>query len=98
MEAIATRCDMSVERVVEALELRVSQRPLSIDVPTGPTIDDPVLELGQEDIGFRQMENRELLAHLLGRLPERDRHIVELRFIEELTQSEIAAKIAAQEA
>jgi RNA polymerase sigma-B factor len=95
MDAIAERCGMSVERVVEALELRVSQRPLSIDVPAGPgaSTDEPVIELGQEDVGFRQLENRELLAHLLGRLPERDRRIIELRFIDELTQSEIAAEV-----
>ncbi|MDQ1514475.1 MAG: polymerase sigma-B factor [Actinomycetota bacterium] len=93
MEALAARCGMSIERVVEALELRVTQRALSIDVPNGAGSDDPVIELGQEDIGFRQMENRQLLANLLGRLPERDRRIVELRFIDELTQSEIADRV-----
>ena len=93
MDALAARCGMSVERVVEALELRVSQRALSIDVPSGAGSDDPVIELGQEDVGFHQLENRQMLAHLLGRLPERDRRIVELRFIEELTQSEIAAQV-----
>jgi RNA polymerase sigma-B factor len=93
MEALAARCGMSIERVVEALELRVTQRALSIDVPTGAGPDDPVIELGQEDIGFRQLENRQLLANLLGRLPERDRRIVELRFIDELTQSEIADRV-----
>jgi RNA polymerase sigma-B factor len=93
MEALADRCQMSVERVVEALELRVSQRALSIDAPTGAEADDPIIELGQEDLGFRQLENRQLLAHLLGRLPERDRRILELRFIGEMTQSEIAAEV-----
>lgn len=93
MESLAARCQMSVERVVEAMELRVSQRALSIDVPTVPGTDDPAVELGEEDLGFRRLENRQLLAHLLGRLPERDRRIVELRFIEELTQSEIAAHV-----
>lgn len=93
MEALAARCGMSVERVVEAMELRVSQRALSIDVPTGPASDDPFIELGEEDVGFGHLENRELLAQLLGRLPERDRRIVELRFIDELTQSEIAAQV-----
>src|SRR5438093_9719235 len=85
IEAIAARCGMSVERIVEAMELRVRQRALSIDVPTGAGTDDPVAELGQEEIGFRQLENRQLLANLLGRLPERDRRILELRFIDELT-------------
>jgi RNA polymerase sigma-B factor len=93
MDALAARCGMSVERVVEAMELRVTQRALSIDVPAGPGSDDPIIELGQEDIGFRRLENRQLVTDLLERLPERDRRIVELRFIGELTQSEIAAQI-----
>ncbi|MEW6474646.1 MAG: sigma-70 family RNA polymerase sigma factor [Actinomycetota bacterium] len=93
MEALAERCGMSVERVVEAMELRVGQRALSIDAPTATASDEPVIELGQEEIGFRQLENRELLAQLLGRLPERDRRIIELRFMDDKTQSEIAAEI-----
>lgn len=94
MEELATRCDMPVDRVIEALELRVSQRPLSLDMPPGAqSPEEPAFELGEEDIGFGQLENRELLAYLLGRLPERDRRIIELRFVHELTQSEIAAEI-----
>jgi RNA polymerase sigma-B factor len=34
-----------------------------------------------------------LLQGLLARLPERDRRIVELRFVQELTQNEIAARV-----
>jgi RNA polymerase sigma-B factor len=93
MDDLAARCGMPVERVVEALELRVTQRALSIDVPTGAASDDPPIELGEEDPSFRRLENRQLVATLLDRLPERDRRIVELRFIDELTQSEIAAKV-----
>ena len=91
--AIAARCGISTERVIETMELRVSQRPLSIDVPTAPDAEEPLIELGEEDVGFGQLENRELLAHLLGRLPERDRRIIELRFGDELTQSEIADRV-----
>jgi RNA polymerase sigma-B factor len=93
MEVLAESCGMPVERVVEAMELRVSQRILSIDAPTGAGSDDPLIELSQEDAGFGRLENRELLTHLLDRLPERDRRIIELRFIDEMTQSEIAAKV-----
>ena len=93
MEALAERCRMPVERVVEAMELRVSQRAFSIDAPAAGHPDDPVIELGQDDVGFRRLENRDLLAHLLGRLPERDRRIIELRFVAEMTQSEIATEV-----
>jgi RNA polymerase sigma-B factor len=91
--AIAARCGISTERVIETMELRVSQRPLSIDVPTAPDSEESLIDLGEEDVGFGQLENRELLAQLLGRLPERDRRIIELRFRDELTQSEIADRI-----
>jgi RNA polymerase sigma-B factor len=93
MEAIADRCGISVEQVVEAMELRLGQRPLSIDGPAGPDQHDPVMELAHDDIGFDQLDNRELLSHLLGRLPERDRRILELRFFREMTQAEIATEI-----
>ncbi|MCA1843157.1 MAG: sigma-70 family RNA polymerase sigma factor [Actinobacteria bacterium] len=94
IDAIAERCGMSADRVFEAMELRISQRALSLDMPTGlGSEDQAVLELGAEDLGFSRLENHELLMHLLGRLPERDRRIIELRFIEEMTQSEIADRI-----
>jgi RNA polymerase sigma-B factor len=93
METVAARCGMSVDRVIEAMELRISQRALSIDGPPAVGTEEPVINLPEEEAGFGQFENRELLSHLLARLPERDRRIIELRFIDELTQSEIAAKV-----
>lgn len=93
ISAVAERCGISDERVLEAMELRVSQRALSIDMPPTAGSDDPVIEVGQEDRAFDQFESRQLLSHLLDRLPERDRRIVELRFFDELTQSEIASEI-----
>jgi RNA polymerase sigma-B factor len=93
MEAVATRCGLTLERVIEALELRVSQRAMSIDAPLAAGAEDPMFELGADDTGFRQLEDRQLLVHLLSRLPGRDRRIVELRFLEEMTQSEIAAEV-----
>lgn len=93
MEALAAHCDMSVERVLEVMELRVSQRALSLDGPAMAGSEEPILELGHDDMGFHRLEDRELLSRLLRRLPDRDRRILELRFIDELTQSEIAAEV-----
>ena len=93
MEALAARCGLAVERVVEAMELRITQRTLSTDAPTNPASDEPGIDLRHDELGFRHLENHELLQGLLARLPERDRRIVELRFVEELTQSEIAARV-----
>ena len=93
VEAVAERCDLSVDRVLEAMELRVAQRALSIDAPVTFGSDDAVLEPGAVDAGFARLENQELLGHLLDRLSTRDRRIIELRFVDELTQAEIAEQI-----
>ena len=93
VEAVAARCELSVERVLEAMELRVTQAALPIDAPMIGGPDDAVLDPGAEDAGFGRLENQELLGRLLDRLSTRDRRIVELRFNDELTQAEIAEEI-----
>ena len=45
------------------------------------------------DAGFSTIEDRSQLKSLLARLPDDEREIIELRFVEELTQSEIAARL-----
>jgi RNA polymerase sigma-B factor len=93
MEAVAERCGLRVERVLEAMELRLNHRALSIDAPPATDSDQPGLELEQLESGFGHLEDRDLIGQLLARLPARDRRIIELRFIHEMTQSEIAAAI-----
>jgi RNA polymerase sigma-B factor len=89
MIAVAQRCGLPLERVIEAAELHVTKRPLSIDLP-GRTDDRPVVEIMQDELGFGQVDNGELVASLLRRLSPRDRRMIELRFVEEMTQAEIA--------
>ena len=93
MQELAEHCSMPLEKVVEALDLRTGRRALSLDVPSAPGADEPGIELGGDDPAFGRLENRDLLEYLLGRLPARDRRIVELRFIEEMTQAEIATVV-----
>ena len=55
---------------------------------------DPVaVQLPGPDAGYDEVENGALLESGLSALDERERTIVELRFFEGLTQSEIAARI-----
>ncbi|HEV7861527.1 MAG TPA: sigma-70 family RNA polymerase sigma factor [Acidimicrobiia bacterium] len=89
MIAVAQRCGLPLERVIEAAELHVTKRPLSIDLP-GRTDDRPVAEIMQDELGFGRVDNGELVASLLRRLSPRDRRMIELRFVEEMTQAEIA--------
>ena len=49
--------------------------------------------LGVDDRGFSEVEDTVLVEAGLDALDERERRIVELRFFDGLTQSEIAAQI-----
>jgi RNA polymerase sigma-B factor len=49
--------------------------------------------LGYEDQQLASTPERVALRRAMADLPERERRIVELRFYEGLTQSEIAAKV-----
>ncbi len=57
----------------------------------GPT--DRQAAIGDVDPMFEHMENVTVLTELLERLPDRERQIVELRFFEQQTQSDIADQV-----
>jgi RNA polymerase sigma-B factor len=92
MPELAERADLTVEQVIEALELGDANRPLSLDLPTGDG-EGRLPEPGQDDRGFARIDHRELLETLLARLSDRERQVLHLRFVEERTQAEIATKI-----
>jgi len=84
----------SVEEVIEALAIRDAYKPLSIDAPVTRGGDDEMtIQLGRDDPGFDQADEHDWIGRLVGRLPERERTIVNLRFVDEMTQSEIARTV-----
>ena len=81
--------------VLEVLEADHNRRTLSLDMP-GEEGDDnnPMSELiGTEDLGYEHSEDRLAVEGAVEGLDQRDREILRLRFVEDLTQSEIAAVI-----
>jgi RNA polymerase sigma-B factor len=78
--------------VLEALEAGQSYRASSLDARTGDG-QSMAESLGTEDSGFIQVENTSALARAMKSLSPRDRSIVHLRFVDGLTQSEIAARL-----
>ena len=81
------------EEVIDALDSAqaYSTRSLNATFDDG---DDPLAEkLGIEDPAFEEIEDGSLVAAGLDVLDERERRIVELRFFEEMTQSQIAAEV-----
>jgi RNA polymerase sigma-B factor len=87
----------SVEEVVEAVAAATAHRALSLDAPRrgGDEDDDGSYgdQLGTVDHGLRLAEHRADLRPLFEALPDREREILRLRFVEDLTQSEIGAQL-----
>ncbi|MGZ4676426.1 MAG: SigB/SigF/SigG family RNA polymerase sigma factor [Acidimicrobiia bacterium] len=95
LDEIAQAMDVSVETVLEAMEANRSYSASSLDTPVR---DDDVsrrLErvLSTIDPDLEGVDTRLLVETLLDPLSPRDRRIVELRFYDGLTQSEIAAQV-----
>jgi RNA polymerase sigma-B factor len=91
---LAEALGVSEDVVIEALDARTAYRPSSLSSPTdgdgGRTLGD---SLADEDRGFARVEARLTVADLLASLPDRERRILELRYFEELSQDQIAARV-----
>jgi RNA polymerase sigma-B factor len=80
------------EAVIEAIEAGQGYRATSIDASENE--DDPLsYRLGRLDARYDSVEERALLAPALAMLPPRERSILRMRFVQGLTQSEIAGAI-----
>jgi len=84
------------EEVVEALEVgrAYASRSLTRSVDSDEGAGAELIDLiDDEELGYEAAENRQLLASGLRALDERERRIIQLRFVEGLTQSQIAVEI-----
>ena len=89
---IAQSIGASEESVLEAMEASQRYRTASIDAPDRQD-SSMALRLGQVDSGYAGTDDRMLLALSMADLPEREQTIIRLRFVDGLTQSEIAAQV-----
>ena len=90
--ALATGVDE--EDVVDALDSTNAYSTRSLHAPYEDGGDDSLADrLGTEESGYGEVEDGSLVAAGLSALDERERRIVELRFFEEMTQSQIAAEV-----
>jgi RNA polymerase sigma-B factor len=93
---LAEELDMGVELVLEALQTATAHRPDRLDAPAHP--DDEQHErtrttAATEEAGYAVAEAAATLEPLLGRLDARERLVLQLRFAEDLVQSEIGSLI-----
>jgi RNA polymerase sigma-B factor len=93
---LAEATGLSLEGVLEALEVAGVQRTLSLDAPASTDEEGSaalVDLLGQDDAELSRAADRTLLEALLRTVTPREREILRLRFAEDLTQSQIGERI-----
>lgn len=90
---IATHLGITSDEVLEGLESSQAYATTSLDAGDEEGTASLSDVLGGEDDALEGVEYRESLRPLLAQLPERERHIIMLRFFHNMTQSQIADEI-----
>jgi RNA polymerase sigma-B factor len=92
---IAAAVGASAEDVLEALQAGGSYRARSFDASGGGDRYAPTVgaSLGVEEDGFERAEDRATLQALMELVSPREREVLRLRFVEDMTQAEIGAVI-----
>ena len=89
---LAVAAGTSDDAVLEAIEAGRGYRSSSLDAPDQE--GQPLVDLlGTEDAELGNVENRSVLSVALAQLSARDQLVVRLRFVDGLTQSEIATRL-----
>lgn len=91
---LAEHMVVSEEDVLVAMEASAAYRSTPL-TPPGDSDGDAAADrhLGVDDADLAGVDDAVLLQHLLGRLPDRERTIVQLRFFEGRTQQEISTEV-----
>jgi RNA polymerase sigma-B factor len=93
---LATYLELSVEEVGEALQTARAYDVTSLDAPRcGEDGESQSYEetIGQTDRRYELVELDATISSAIDEIPARERRILHMRFVEELTQAEIAARI-----
>jgi RNA polymerase sigma-B factor len=94
LQEIAERVSAPMEDVIEAIEASGFRRSASIDARLAPDEERSLsASLGANDPDLDGVERNLTLAAVVRRLPEIEQEIVRLRFVEGLTQLEIAERV-----
>jgi RNA polymerase sigma-B factor len=93
---LAEYLELSIEDVLDALETASAHHTVSLDTPredsdgeSGTMAD----AFGQHDAGFELIEASVSIASAAQHLSGRERRVLELRFVQDLTQTQIAELI-----
>jgi RNA polymerase sigma-B factor len=97
VQEIGKRIEATDEEVLEAMHASQGHHAVSLDATStmgdgdepGPLRD----RIGAEDLSFDTVEYGEAIGPVLQEISDRDRKVLHLRFVEDMTQSEIADQV-----
>jgi RNA polymerase sigma-B factor len=95
-DELAQYMEVSVEQVIEGLEAAAAHHAASLEQPhdeldgESRSLSDA---LGDDDPGFAQIDASLTITSEVSRLSNREQRVLQLRFYDELTQSEIGERI-----
>jgi RNA polymerase sigma-B factor len=93
IEEIAEHADMDPSQVNEVLVARQERTPISLDQPDDAEGNTPVDRVGTSDPNYGLVEDKDEIREAMADLTSVERRVLRLRFIEDMTQSEIAERI-----
>jgi RNA polymerase sigma-B factor len=95
VEELAEHLEWSLEDVLTALEAGAAQHSVSLDAPTERDGERSTLgdTFGRDDARLAAVEERLTLASAATKLTPRERRVLLLRFVDDRTQTQIAAQI-----
>lgn len=96
IDEIADYLDATVDEVLEAMESSSAYTSISLETPTGSDSDDSpsiIDRYATEDDDLNFTDDRLIIEEAMRGFSPREREIVELRFLQGLTQVEIAERM-----
>ncbi|WKN47587.1 sigma-70 family RNA polymerase sigma factor [Nocardioides sp. Arc9.136] len=90
---VAVHLDVPLQLVLDALHATGCFTPVSLDAPRPDGVEDPTESMGDLDPAFASAEARVALRPLMAELTDRERRIIELRFFENRTQTQIGDEV-----
>jgi RNA polymerase sigma-B factor len=94
---LAEYLEFDAEEVIDALQAIQAYETVSLDAPRPGANDDGGAlygdSIGSDDERYELVELDVTVAAVLGHIPPRERMILKMRFVEDLTQTEIAERV-----
>jgi RNA polymerase sigma-B factor len=93
---LAVYLELEAEQVIDALQATQAYEALSLDAPRPGAEDEAMTfgdSMGREDERYEMVELDATVVAAIRHIPARERAMLHMRFVEDLTQTEIATRV-----